>query len=396
MPKPREHIKFHEDASYLLAGGFGGLGRSMSRWMVQNGARNLIFVSRGGASSAEASELVEELSSKGANITVLKCDITDEAVFTSSLAQVLETLPPIKGVVQAAMVLKDQVFSNMSHNAFKDCVQPKVQGSWSLHKATLQQPLDFFLLLSSCASFWGNAGQSNYAAGCNYQVALAAHRRGLGLPAAAIDIGKVANVGFVAENAGTTSERNLIKLGLVDVHEDELLTMLGVAMLPPQEGDLSMSNGHLLTGVHSINDPMKGAELPFWSRDPVFSHMDFVRPHIHKAKQIDDATDASAKEQQPLPTLLASAASAKDAAAYVLDALIRKLARSLMMNHNDIDAKRPMAAYGVDSLIAVELRNWFAREGKVEMPVFEILQAASLTALASKAAGKSALVKLTT
>jgi acyl carrier protein len=365
--------------------------------MVQKGARNLIFVSRHGASSAEATALIHELEASGVRTKVLECDITDESRLSDSLSLALEDLPPLHGVIQGAMVLQDQVFSNMSYDAFMSCLRPKVKGSWSLHQATLQQPLDFFLLLSSCASFWGNAGQSNYAAGCTYQVALAAHRRSLGLPATAIDIGKVASVGFVAENAGTTSERNLVKLGLLDISEDELLLMLETAMLPPSDDRAShMPNGHLLTGVSSSNDPAKGMELPFWSRDPVFSHLDFVRPHLRRGKGEAEGTNAAAAQKQlPLPDLLSSANTARDADKFVLDALLQKLARALLMALEDMDAQKPTAEYGVDSLIAVELRNWFSREAKVEVPVFEILQAASLAALASMVAAKSPLVKVT-
>jgi short-subunit dehydrogenase len=388
-------MEFREDATYLLAGGLGGLGRSISRWMVNKGARNLVYVSRSGASSAEARELLEELRSAGANTKVIKCDITDRKALFTALANVLETMPAIRGVIQGAMDLKDQIFTNMSHEAFTACLRPKVQGSWSLHTATLDQPLDFFVLLSSCASFWGNAGQSNYAAGCAYQVALAAHRRSLGLPGSAIDVGKVANVGFVADKTGTVSEQNLVKLGLVDVSEEELLTMIELAILPGANvRDRDIPNGHLLTGVHSTKDANKGEELPFWSRDPVFSHMDFVRPHLQKKNEGGERGQASGQEQKPLPALLGSAQSAPEAESFMLQALLQKLGRALMMPVDDIDASKPTSAYGVDSLIAVELRNWLSREAKVDVPVFDILQATSLCGLAAKLVTRTPLVKV--
>jgi NADP-dependent 3-hydroxy acid dehydrogenase YdfG len=399
MPKALERIAFNANASYLLSGGLGGLGRSISRWMVSNGARNLIYVARHGASSPEASTLIRDLNSAGVRTEVIECDVTDSVRLSDSLSKSLKTMPPIHGVIQGAMVLQDQIFSNMTFEAFTSCIRPKVQGSWALHQATIQQPLDFFVLLSSCASFWGNAGQTNYAAGCTYQGTLATHRQSLGLPASSIDIGKVANVGFVAENAGTTSEMNLLKLGLLDISENELLAMLELAMLPAKHDDKApgkggnMPNGHLLTGLSSSNDISKGDELPFWSRDPVFSHMSFVRPHLRKAKENLD-TSSTTQKQQPLPILLSAAGSAEEAEESVLGALMQKLTRSLMMRLEEIDAQKPMAAYGVDSLVAVELRNWFSREAKVDLAVFDIVQAKSLIGLAKKVAAKSSLVKL--
>ncbi len=376
------------DASYLLAGGLGGLGRSISRWLVSRGARNLIFVSRTGISTPEGAELIEQLRLAGVAHTILQCDIADEERLSACLSSALKTMPPLRGVIQGAMVLKDQVFANMSFDAFVNTVRPKVQGSWALHHATLQQPLDFFVLLSSAASFVGNAGQSNYAAGCAYQVALASHRRHLGLPATAIDVGKVAGVGFVAENAGSVSEQNLVRLGMLDIEEGELLAMLEMAMA---ESSSSIPNGHLVTGIHSTN----GADcLPPWARDPVCCHMDFARPHLRAEAGKTKGAGATEGAQQPLPTLLGSASSVAEAEAGVTEALLRKLARSLLMRHEEMDAKKPASTYGVDSLVAVELRNWFSREAKVEVPVFEILQASSLAALAARVVGRSPLITL--
>ncbi|RYP39906.1 hypothetical protein DL767_002025 [Monosporascus sp. MG133] len=392
VPKGLERIVFREDASYLLAGGLGGIGRSISRWMVKNGARNLIYVSRRGLSSPKAAELIKELESAGARTKVLQCDVADEEKLRECLSEALTTMPPVRGVINGAMDLKDSVFTNMPFDSFKGGLRPKVQGSWSLHQATLQQPLDFFVMLTSGAAFFGSVGQANYVAACTYQTALAAHRRSLGLPAAAYDVGKVVDMGYVVEDETGASGRNLNHLGMPDVHEAELLAILEKCMLlpPGSDGNGDMPNGYVVTGIHSTNDPSQGVEWPFWSRDPVFSHMDFVRPHLRKAK---DEGDGSAAAKKPLPELLGEAPSLRDAETHVLEALVRKLARALMMSLEDLDAKRPMSSYGVDSLIAVELRNWLSRDAGVELPVFEILQPPSLNALAKQVAAKSPLVK---
>ncbi len=248
--------------------------------------------------SPAAAQLIDELHSAKVRTVVLQCDVTDEQQLSRCLSDALETMPPIRGVIQGAMALKDQIFASMSFESFTNTIRPKVQGSWNLHSATLQQPLDFFVLLSSAASFVGNAGQSNYAAACAYQVALAAHRRKLGLPAATIDIGKVSGVAFVAENEGTASEQNLVKLGMPDIQEDELLAMLEMAMMGGEsESDsaVSMSNGHLVTGVHSTND---AGELPFCRRDPVFSHMAFVRPYLLSGKKGGPGSAEDGRHQQ--------------------------------------------------------------------------------------------------
>ncbi|RYP90975.1 hypothetical protein DL770_002891 [Monosporascus sp. CRB-9-2] len=336
VPKGLECIVFREDASYLLAGGLGGIGRSISKWMVKDGARNLFYVSRRGLSSPKAAKFISELESAGARTKVLQCDVADEEKLKECLSEALTKMPPVRGVINGAMDLKDSVFTNMPFDSFKGGLRPKVQGSWSLHQATLQQPLDFFVMLTSGAAFFGSVGQANYVA------------------ASAYDVGKVVDMGYVVEDETGASGRNLNHLGMPDVHEAELLAILEKCMLLPpwSNGNGDVPNGYVVTGIHSTNDPSQGVEWPFWSRDPVFSHMDFVRPHLRKAK---NEGDASAAAKKPLPELLGEAPSLRDAETHVLEALLRKLARALMMSLEDLDAKRPMSSYGVDSLIAVEL-----------------------------------------
>src|SRR5436190_13027985 len=122
MPKIPKSITFPSEASYLLAGGLGGLGRSVSHWMVSHGARNLIYVSRSGASSPEASKFVDSLKAAGVRAGVLSCDISDDQKLSECLGSALKTMPPLRGVIQGAMVLKDQIFSNMSYDTFMNTV----------------------------------------------------------------------------------------------------------------------------------------------------------------------------------------------------------------------------------------------------------------------------------
>lgn len=360
--------------------------------MVDWGAKSLIFVSRRGATSPKAKELVSELQDAGILVTVLQCDAADEENFTQTLHQACEGLPPVRGVINCAMDLRDQVFHNMSHDQLMGGLRPKVQGSWSLHRATLNQPLDFFIMLSSAAAFFGSIAQANYVAGCTYQVSLAAHRRSLGLPGVSLDVSRIVEVGYVAEDESGASQRNLTQLGMVETLPTELRCLIEMAMRPTDADTRNdIPNGHLLTGVHSTNDVEKGVELPFWSRDPVFSHMDFVRSHLRKTKKGNDESSAS---QRPLKESLITAASLEEAESLLLDGLLRKLARGLMMAVEDLNPSKEMAHYGVDSLVAVELRNWLARDAGVDMPVFEILRPAPLSSLVKVAVAQSSLVKI--
>jgi hypothetical protein len=276
------------------------------------------------------------------------------------------------------MVLKDQIFANMSHRAFIDGIRPKVDGSWELHLATLSQPLDFFVMLSSLSGFLGNPGQANYAAGCTCQVALAAHRRGTGLPATTVDLGRVAEVGYVAEKGVGSNLDRLLKQKLsFEISEDEFLAMLELAMLRPEEN--GVRNGHLISDPH-----FGGEEEPSMSL-PVLSQL-VHRPTLGSTGSSNSASD---DHHRPLSVLLSSTKDPEKQHVIVLDGLCRKLARLLMMEVEEIDPTKPTNAYPVDSLVVVELRNWFAREAKTDMAIFEILQATSLRNLAAKVVAKA-------
>ncbi|KAH7397176.1 hypothetical protein BKA66DRAFT_566312 [Pyrenochaeta sp. MPI-SDFR-AT-0127] len=372
---PPKQIRLDPNSSYLLAGGLGGLGRSISRWLTAHGARNLIFISRSGASSSEASAFIAELEAEGIRTAVLQCDISDALSLSNVLANTLKDLPPIRGVIQGAMTLNDSLFSNMTHEQWTTTILPKVHGSKNLHEATLSQPLDFFILLSSLHSFIGNPGQANYAAGCAYQVALAKYRNNIGLPATAIDLGIVGDVGYVVEKK--ESGKKVKVQDFKHIKENELLALIELGIREPRLG-------HIVTGLDSDLDIAameKDGNAPFFARDPVLSHLDYLRPHLKAEVTTQTSSDGATTASLSLSAQLASAPSADLAKDYIQTALVKKLSRSLMMDPSELDASRPMSAYGTDSLVAVEMKNWIQRETKVTVSVFEILQTSSIASL---------------
>ena len=102
----KPQYQFSSDATYVIAGGFGGVGRSIARWMYQRGAQNLVLLSRSGPSSPAAKDLVDELEAKGACLYTPRCDISDATAVKSIFKHVESTMPPIRGCVQASMVLQ--------------------------------------------------------------------------------------------------------------------------------------------------------------------------------------------------------------------------------------------------------------------------------------------------
>ena len=100
----------------------------------------------------------------------------------------------------------------------------------------------------------------------------------------------------------------------------------------------------------------------------------------------------SPAEVRSIDPQLSTATSMSEAVQFILDGLLTKLSRSLMMPREKIDQNKPLSRYGINSSIGVELRNWIIQEAKVQLPLFEIVQATSLTALAREVAQRSEFV----
>lgn len=128
MCKAKDSLKLNPNATYLFIGGLGGLGRSLARDFVACGARHLAFISRSGDSKAEAKAIVNELLTQGAQVKVFNGDVAGQASFLAAMQQCSQQLPPIKGVIQMAMVLRDVVFENMSYEDWTVPLRPKSKG----------------------------------------------------------------------------------------------------------------------------------------------------------------------------------------------------------------------------------------------------------------------------
>ena len=105
MPRAKTVSILSSDASYILVGGLGGLGRSTALWMADHGAKNLIFVSRSGIAKQEARELVNVLKERQITVVVHSCDVGNASQLKDVLAQ-SNHMPPVRGVVQGVMVLQ--------------------------------------------------------------------------------------------------------------------------------------------------------------------------------------------------------------------------------------------------------------------------------------------------
>src|SRR5207253_3246325 len=189
---------FGAHGSYLITGGLGGLGLSLAGWMVENGARHLALVGRHAATAAEENALMV-LREAGANVVVINLDVAQPDQVGQALAEIDQSMPPLRGVVHAAGVLDDGILMHLDRERFESVMSPKLAGAWNLHRLTLDKALDFFILFSSSAALLGAPGQGSYAAANAFLDALAHYRRRLGLKALSINWGNWLEVGLAAK-----------------------------------------------------------------------------------------------------------------------------------------------------------------------------------------------------
>ncbi|KAL4935935.1 hypothetical protein BDV06DRAFT_233836 [Aspergillus oleicola] len=364
---------FDPNATYVVAGGFGGLGHSICRWMVSQGARHLLILSRSGNRNESARELIEELSSLDARVYAPECDISQ----TDSLRK-------------CTMVLRDAVFTNMTHDQFTASTRPKVLGSWNLHDL-LPSGMDFFVLLSSVGGILGAPSQANYCAGNTYMDALARYRTSLGETAVSIDLGMMVSAGVVAETNGMLE--SLQRMGyFMEVTEKDLFALLDYYCRRGLPGSLdadpdSLSKAQIVVGIETpAGMGLKGLEPPHWMQRPFFSHfqlLDQSSPDSHHAR-------SNAGTGEDIGTILQRSSSAKIAAQHISHWFIAKLSQITGIPSETIDPAKPVhAANGINSLVAVELRNWFEKKIGADVAVFEILGAMSIAELSDFAAGRT-------
>jgi polyketide synthase 12/myxalamid-type polyketide synthase MxaB len=340
------------DGVYLVTGGLGGLGLTVADWLVARGAGRVVLMGRR-EPSAEIRARMDGWNAERERVVFARGDVgldTDvRRVVDEASAHGLQ----LRGVMHSAGVLHDAVIVGQAWSNFEETFASKVDGAWSLHRATRSLPLDFFVLFSSISSVLGSPGQGNHAAANAFMDALAHYRRASGLAALSINWGAWSDV-------GAANERGVgARIGAQ-----------GMGTISPEEGV------HLLERVMT-DDETQTAVMPVdWSKFSLHHGGGRLRSTLFAAlaKPASPSTRAarsSAESKAPV----VSEISIRDAAPAVrwdvlLDRMRSLTARVLGLDASaPIDVQRPLQELGLDSLMAVELRNSMKKELGLERPV---------------------------
>ncbi|KAL7918584.1 hypothetical protein ACQKWADRAFT_330517 [Trichoderma austrokoningii] len=361
-------------ASYLLVDGLGGLGRSVAVWMVQHGARSLIFLSHSAGTADKDNLFVEELQSMGCEVHLVRGSVAEVADVARAVAK---SPRPLKGVIQMSTVLHSQAWRTMTIDEWNDVATPKVQGTWNLHNETHSLNLDFFILFSSLSSIIGQSGQAGYASANAFLDAFTTFRTSKGLPCASLNIGAVEGAVYRVQDDEPWRA----------VQESELLDVLGTAMrqsLPtsPSAPEPSLFNpGQTLVGIAPaipLSSPDSSARLRKDVRMSVFRSMRSQARGGASSNGLRQFLSAAKDD----PELL----SKPESVALLTQEIGKKLLGLVLRPADDeIDASLSLAQLGLDSMVAIEVRAWWKQMFGLNISVMEMLSMGTLGALGMQA-----------
>jgi len=369
-------LKFRADSSYLITGGLGALGLQVARWMVQQGARRLILMGRtplpirsvwnevqSDSPFARQVDAIRELEAMGASMHIAAVNVADESQLVAFLdAFEREGWPRIRGVIHAAGTLNDRTLFQHDADTFSSTWGPKVVGSWLLHHLLPKDSLDFFILFSSVASLLGSPGQANYAAANSFMDALSSQRKAQGLPALSINWGAWSEVGLAA-----TAERG------------GRLAQRGFGSIAPAEGLEALSQlfnqDSAQIGVIPIDWKLVQQFSPEVAALPLFSR-------VAVTEEQQPVVEDDGRQRLSRDVLLSAELSEREQ--LLVDYLRETASRILGLRQTVLDPRRPLNAMGLDSLMAIELKNAIQTNLGIALPVSVLVSGPSIAELVAQ------------
>ena len=391
------------DATYLVLGGLGGVGYAITSWMIEKaGARNILVVSRTAESHYRRPALEELAAAYGCVIHVRNCDASDSDAVHTLLSNVAQSpIPRIAGVVHGTVVLDDSILEHMSFDQWRRVAQPKTISAWILHERLAN--LRFFIMLSSATGILGHASQANYVAGNTFHDALARHSTARGLPAVSIDLGPIEAAGYLAERSEEIRRRTEKSLSMKCIPVSHVLRAVEDAIRHPLRSRPDDSQIVTCMARHDslpvsptlLNDNRLGTLRLGNVADPTSAAAaaaaSQMSPAAKQAKDVDHFIS-------DLTAIRDSHTTAEDRHRAVVTATSLFLAAKIASFFNrvvqDIEPSVPLTHHGVDSLVAVDFRNWLGNILTVKLSIFEILNAISLTYVAEITAARSPVIQV--
>jgi phthiocerol/phenolphthiocerol synthesis type-I polyketide synthase C len=357
QPAVQRQLSVTGDGTYLISGGLGGFGLATAHWLAEKGGRHFALVGRSGAVTDEARAGIAALEAKGAVVRVYRADMADDAAANEMMAGICRDMPPVRGVVHAAMVLDDGAVLNLDQERMRRVMAPKVRGAWNLHRATLDCDLDFFVMYSSLSTVIGTPGQANYVAANMYLEALADYRRARGVPALALGLGPLSDVGYLTRNSDVS-----------DLHK-----RVGIEPISSRQAFVQLER---LLGADATC--VTAAQVD-WGRIGQLWQGD-IQPRlslvVSAAGGATGYVEDIRKQLERLPS--------EERKAFLVMWIKEHFARVLGGSAEQIEADRQLFELGLDSLMVVELSGVMSRELQLSISVMEVIQSGSINNMADR------------
>jgi len=343
QPKSETLIRFSEDATYLITGALGGLGRRLALWMAERGAHHLCLVSRS-ANEDRAAGLLAELNSRGVEALVMSADVAREEDVSMILRRIKESMPTLRGIFHLAGSLDDALLVNESWERFTKVRAAKVEGAWNLHHLTTDSKLDYFIMFSSAASLLMTSGQANYAMANTFLDALAHYRRSLGLPALSVNWGPWADAGHAETEYGREAHSKLRSFGVSPIRPDQGLELLGILMSSDQ------------AQIAAID--IDWASL--FQNDPAASRLAMFSELAEKYSLLTDNSDNKEADTEILQAL--RELPENERRRYLMNFLSEKIVQTLKLDADfALEPRQKLFDLGFDSIMAIEFKNRLER-----------------------------------
>ncbi|KAI0468004.1 fatty acid synthase S-acetyltransferase [Xylaria cf. heliscus] len=381
----RKRVVFDAQASYLLVGGLGGIGREVARWMIEHGAGELVFLSRSASTDPKNEEFVNELKNAGCRDVILVAgDVTRSEDVTRAVEAATS---PLKGVIQMSMVLRDGSFENMTFDDWHSAASPKTKGTWNLHNVTLGQNLDFFILFSSLSGAVGQRHQANYASANTFLDSFVQYRTSLGLPASAIGIGAVEDIGYISRTPQLLDRMKTN--GFIGMTEQQLLDAVEVAVTKRSDSCIDQHPGADFYDPNTFVLGLSNAgNRAVWKDDRRMGVY-----HNVSSATTGGGVGVTLGSDETIKRFLGNARAdpsvlKTDEARRLLAVEIGKKLFSLLLkpDNEDPNISLPLVDLGLDSLLAIELREWWRVVFGFDVSTLEIMGMGSLAALGQRAA----------
>ena len=357
ITQEEESPLIREDGVYLITGGLGGLGLETAAWLVEHGAKHLVLLSRSQPDDT-VNEKLTKLRAGGCEISIVQGDVSHREDLERMLDYIEHNMPPLRGLFHEAGVLDDGVLSQQNWQRFERVLAPKVDGAWHLHVLTQGMSLDFFVLFSTAAAVLGSAGQANYTAANSFLDGLAHYRTSRGLPATSINWGAWGEVGMAA-SVGSRNPNHRTSRDVDPINPDEGLKVLE----------------RLLTRqlVQAIVLPTKWNNFDGKPVQPLLRNIVKVNPQIVQNRP-------AAMLVQKLKTMPSNERG--DAIhEYARQQVIKILG---LDPSQPFDSQRILTDLGMDSLMAVELKNKIEGDLGLNIPINYFLEGATVLDLSNK------------